>query len=55
MMKMKMTFNNNPSQPAKIQQPIQIQIKHLAYLNSGINSNIFQPIYNSGKCSSCGR
>jgi hypothetical protein len=56
--KMNMSFTIPP--PIKyIPPPIKIQSysisQPLAYLNTNITGNIFQSIYNTGPCSSCGK
>lgn len=55
---MNMSFTIPP--PIKYIPPhIKIQssanIQPLAYLNTNITGNIFQSIYNTGPCSSCGK
>jgi hypothetical protein len=55
--KMNMSFTIPPS-IKYIPPPIKIQssnIQSLAYLNTTITGNIFQSIYNTGPCSSCGK
>jgi len=56
--KMNMSFTIPPHikyipPPIKIQSSTNIQ--SLAYLNTNITGNIFQSIYNTGPCSSCGK
>jgi hypothetical protein len=56
--KMNMAFTIHPSikytpPPIKIQSSTNIQ--SLAYSNTTVTGNIFQSIYNTGPCSSCGK
>jgi hypothetical protein len=51
MMKMSYTIPHQPT-PIKIPALANIQTRPI---NTGLFGNIYQPIYNTGPCSSCGK